>query len=116
MRTTSWTRQTDGFDNLAAAVVTLLERIGSPIAADDVRHVLYSHPFYPSLLAASDVLEDLDVEAYGVECGLDDLADMPLPALAHCAADGGHFVVLCRVADATVDYVDPASGPRTVPL
>jgi len=56
--------------------------------------------------------EQLDLTAKGVRGGIDDLNDIPLPAIAHVVVNGmlHHYVVIYAVTAHRIQVMDPAIG------
>lgn len=91
------------------AILKLLNYLSVTVDPDIVGAELEKHPYYPSLLSVSDVLTVLKIknEAYHVD--FDELADMPVPFLAHSHANDGEFLV---VTELRADHVIFANEKR----
>ncbi|GAO29424.1 ABC transporter ATP-binding protein [Geofilum rubicundum JCM 15548] len=65
-----------------------------------------------NLLGMIKAAEKIGFTAKGVKGGADALPKIPLPAIAHVIVNKvlHHYVVLYRVSDAGVEYMDPADG------
>jgi uncharacterized membrane protein len=93
------------------AIIKLLNYLSIAVDPNFVAAELEKHPYYPSLLSLSDVLTALKIknEAYHVD--FDELADMPVPFLAHSHANGGEFLV---IKELTADHIIFANEKRNV--
>ena len=111
-----WARERVPADNLPAAIESLLHNIGVRITRSGIDEQLLSHPYFPSLAAAADALDEFGVETQGVQCGVEALGNLLLPCLAHIKEDGGRFIVLTKVTDKTVTYLDTRRGWASEPI
>ncbi len=96
-------------DNGVSAIKNLIELLRVKVSAkalEDVRES--SH--YPSLDSLSTVLSDWNIENMGVRLSLDQLVEIPYPAIAHLHKNNGHFVVLQKIENGMIQYVDPEEG------
>src|SRR5690606_16272284 len=62
------------------------------------------HPAYPSLLSLSEVLQDWGVETLAVKISIEQLKEIPLPAISHLH-DSGNFIVINGCYDDKIEYV-----------
>jgi uncharacterized membrane protein len=102
-------KQENSTQNAYAAVRNLIDLMELPIPEYMVEKILY-HPHYPSLDAIAETLNDFDIESLPVELNIDELVEVPLPAIAHLHKNDGHFVVIKKVKGGIVHYVDPEAG------
>lgn len=91
------------------AINYLVRKLRIPISSDVVEKVKY-HPDYPSLLALSKSFSEWGIENLPVKLSILNLATIPLPAIAHLNCNGGRFVVLEKIVNQMVHYVDPEKG------
>jgi len=83
--------------NAEAAVIKLLKTLGLNISHEEVIAELDKHPDYPSLLAVSDVLTAFDVENAAYRVDFDELANVPVPFLAHTKNNGGDIALVKKI-------------------
>lgn len=60
-----------------------LRKMGIPVADSLLQEKLSAHPDYPSLLAATDVLDELGIDNAALIIDKERLSEVPLPFLAH---------------------------------
>ncbi len=65
-----------------------------------------------NLLGLIEAAEHLGFQAKGAKGTIESLAKIPLPAIAHIVLKNGflHYVVIYKVTEKQVDYMDPADG------
>lgn len=107
-------KQKDPSENLQAATLYFLHKLGAKVIPDTTKRLLNTHPSYPSVLSATEALSDLNIENMAVNLGVDQLPEVPLPSIAHLRK--GHFVVLEEVQETKVRYFDPEVGVVTQAL
>lgn len=85
-------------------------RLNLPVAR--IRQYASTDKKGTNVLGLIEAAEQLGFAAKGVKCPWESLSQVPLPAIAHLAMDGGlhHFVVLYRVTESVVKLMDPADG------
>lgn len=83
--------------NADASAIKLLKTLGVNISQEEVISELDKHPDYPSLLAVSDVLNTFHIENAAYRVDFDELANVPLPFLAHIKTNGGEIVLVKKV-------------------
>lgn len=100
--------------NVDAVAMRLLKLSGVSISAKELISELEIHPDYPSILSVSDVFNWFNVqnEVYHVEAA--DLAEVPLPFIAHTR--GNEFVVVSDLTNNTVTVSDHEREHHTIPL
>jgi len=96
----------------AASLAMIMAYHGRHVPLAEVRQVFGVAPYATSALAVISAARANGFNAEGVWADLDNLGDVPVPAILHWKS--GHFVVLERVTDSGVELVDPACGPRFV--
>lgn len=107
-------KQRSDFENLQIASKYFLRKLGAKVTSQTIDRSLTSHPAFPSILALSETLSDLNIENMAVNIGSDRLDEVPFPAVAHFTK--GHFVVLDNFKNNQVTYFDPAEGHITQAL
>ncbi len=108
-------RQNDQADCGAAALASLARHYRRPISLEHLRDLSQTDRNGANLLGLRQAAELLGFSAKAVRCAPEALSKMPLPAIAHMAAEGGlgHFVVIFRVRGRCVVVGDPAIGVVT---
>lgn len=71
------------------------------------------HPNYPSINALQDILHEMNINNLVVRLSVDELKNIPMPALAHFNREGGSFVVLKGAHNEQVIYYDSEYGMVT---
>ncbi|OJJ21618.1 hypothetical protein BKI52_13990 [marine bacterium AO1-C] len=104
-------KQKDPIENLQAATLYFLQKLGAKYTAATIKRLLNTHPSYPSVLALTEALSDLNIENMAVNLGVEQLPEVPLPSIAHL--EKGHFVVLDALENDQVTYFDPEVGKVT---
>ena len=107
-------KQKDPSENLQAATLYFLHKLGAKVIPGTAKRLLNTHPSYPSVLSATEALSDLNIENMAVNLGVEQLPEVPLPSIAHLRK--GHFIVLEEVQETQVRYFDPEVGVVTQPL
>ncbi len=74
---------------------------------------LRNHPNYPSIGALQDALHEMNINNLVVRLSVDELQDIPFPALAHFNREGGSFVVLKGIHNRQITYYDSEYGMVT---
>lgn len=106
-------QQNDRSDCGAAALATLALHHGLAIGLEKLRDLTSTDTSGTSLLGLLKAAQSIGFAAKAVRCpGIEALAQLPLPAIAHVAdAEGiGHFVVLFRQKRGQVLVGDPAGS------
>lgn len=100
--------------NVDATAMRLLKLSGVSISTKELISELEIHPDYPSILSISDVFNWFNVqnEVYHVEAI--DLAEVPLPFIAHTR--GNEFVVVSELTGSTITVSDHEREHHTIPL
>lgn len=91
--------------NLAAIAFKLLELLHVPVTgkfADDVK----LRPEYPSLLAVSNAMHELNVNNIVISISTDQLSEISFPAIAQVRADNGSFIIVLKIENGVVHYLD----------
>lgn len=95
--------------NGVAAIKNLIGLLRVKVSAKSLEEVRQS-AHYPSLDSLSTALSDWNIENMGVRLSIDQLAEIPYPAIAHLHKNNGHFVVLQKLEIDKIHYVDPEQG------
>lgn len=77
---------------------------------------LKDHPEYPSLSSITDSLFNWGIDNITINSTLEQLKEIPYPAIAHLSKNGGHFVVLQKLEGDNLHYIDPEIGFVKEPL
>ncbi|MBL7842547.1 MAG: thioredoxin domain-containing protein [Cyclobacteriaceae bacterium] len=101
--------------NGVAAIKNLIGLLRVKVSAKALEEVRQS-PQYPSLDSLSTVLSDWNIENMGVRLSLDQLVEIPYPAIGHLRKNNGHFVVLQKLVNGTMHHIDPEEGEVTEQL
>lgn len=104
-------KQNDRSDCGAAALATLARHYGQTIGLEKLRDLTDTDTSGASLLGLLKASQRLGFSAKAIRCpGVDSLALMPLPAIAHVNDEGGvgHFVTILRRRKNRVLVGDPA--------
>lgn len=81
----------------------------------ELRGLLFSNPYYPSLAALSDVCKMLDVEHYPVKISFEELKKHGTPVLVHLPKNGGDFVVIKEFVDKNIIYCNSSGETIILP-
>jgi ATP-binding cassette subfamily B protein len=105
-------RQFDRTDCGAACLASLARYYRLKVPLWQLRQAAGTSRIGTSAYGIVEAARDIGFEAKGVEVNLDDLEEMPLPAIAHTKLpEGGHhFIVLYNVGKKKVRVMDPALG------
>ena len=106
---TYYIKQFNVQDNALCVLKNLMHLIGVKITASSINRIVH-HPDYPGLTSLSDSLSDWRVDNMGVKLNLEQLQEIPLPAIAHLNKYNGYFVVLSKIENDSLQYLDPETG------
>ena len=70
-------------DNATRVLTQLIAELGIPVTRQSISNELEKHPDYGSLLAFNDVLDRWHIPNAAYQLKFDQLADVPLPFIAH---------------------------------
>ncbi len=96
-------------ENALASLHYLVKVLQLRVGKSEIDRTRY-FPNYPSLATLSDALREWRVNSLAVKLEVEQLHEIPLPAVAHLSRNGGHLVVLTAVAPVTVSYFDSDRG------
>jgi len=92
-------------DNATSAAIHFSEALGYPTQNSFIDEIV-KHPFYPSLLSLSEVLEnEAGVKNFAVKIETDQLKEVNFPCLAHLQTKGGQYVLINALENDTVFYL-----------
>lgn len=95
----------------ALSYLTQVSRLD--ITPSSVKEQLYLHPDFPSLLSMSDVLTGWSVTNLATRIRVEQLAEIPLPAICFLDINGGYFAPIRKVTDKKVEWLDTDQGWQT---
>lgn len=101
--------QDQGVENAYLAVHALVEQLKVKLTQASIVEIKL-HPAYPSLLSISDSLTDWQIENLAINSTIEQLNEIPYPAIAHLHKNNGHFVVLQKLDGELLQYIDPEIG------
>jgi uncharacterized membrane protein len=96
-------------ENGVVVIKNLIRFLGVSVSEKALAEVKQNHG-YPSLDSLANVLSDWNIENMGVRLSVNQLAEIPYPAIAHLNKNNGHFIVLQKLVDDLIHYVDPEEG------
>jgi uncharacterized membrane protein len=102
-------KQSSPIKNVFATVSNLIRCLNVKVSDSSLKHV-EDHPDYPSLSSISDTLADWGIENLAINSSIEQLKEIPYPAIAHLYKNNGHFVVLQKLGGEFLQYVDPEIG------
>ncbi|WP_062123717.1 peptidase domain-containing ABC transporter [Geofilum rubicundum] len=105
-------KQRDITDCGAACLASVASHYKLQLPVARIRQMAGTDKKGTNLLGMIKAAEKIGFTAKGVKGGADALPKIPLPAIAHVIVNKvlHHYVVLYRVSDAGVEYMDPADG------
>ncbi len=77
-----WYKAKQESDDVLSSIINLTYVLGIDVEISFLRKILHSHHDYPSLLAVSHVLKELDIENEALKGTIDDLSSNDYPGLA----------------------------------
>jgi len=106
--------QMEGADCAAACLTMVLGYLGRDITLDEAREAVGAGRGGASAYDIVVGAQRFGVRGRGVQLDVGDLKFLPRGAILHWGFE--HFVVFDRLAGSGVRVVDPAAGPRMVPM
>lgn len=97
-------------DNAVSATYQYLKAIGAKVTEETVEETLKNHPDYPSLLAASDALNEWKVENVAAHIKPEQLGELPTPFLTFLNTNHGIFALVKSVKDDTIEWIHTSEG------
>lgn len=110
MNTSRWFKHQNQRDNAIAASKNLLHQLSIPVTDTYMSDFLENHKDYPTLQAISDLLESLRVRNFAAELTVKDLEEIQLPVMSHLKNGQGEFIVMSKLEDSDVTYLDTEKG------
>lgn len=101
---------TQAKDNAVAATYQYLKAIGAKVTEETVEETLKNHPDYPSLLAASDALNEWNIENVAIRVKPEQLSELPTPFLTFLNTNHGIFVLVKSIKDDAIEWVHTTEG------
>jgi uncharacterized membrane protein/thiol-disulfide isomerase/thioredoxin len=92
-----------------ASIANLVRDLNLRLSASALKQI-EQHPAYPSLSSISDTLTDWQIENLAINSSIEQLKEIPYPAIAHLSKNNGHFVVLQKLDGELLNYIDPEIG------
>jgi uncharacterized membrane protein len=92
-----------------ASIAILVSDLNLRISKSALQQI-EQHPAYPSLSSISDTLTDWQIENLAINSSIEQLKEIPYPAIAHLYKNSGHFVVLQKLEGDFLQYIDPEIG------
>jgi hypothetical protein len=77
-----WYKAKQKFDDVLSSIINLTYVLGIDVEVSYLRKILHAHHDYPSVLAVSHILMELDIENETLEGTIDDLSRDDYPGLA----------------------------------
>lgn len=96
-------------DNGVAALRNLIRLLKVKVSAKAFENVK-NHPSYPGIEALSEGLSEWNIQNMTVRLNSVQLSEIPYPAIAHLFKNNGHFVVLQKMENGQIEYVDSQVG------
>ncbi len=105
-------KQNDSTDCGAACLVSIGNHFGLRLPIAKIRQMAGTDQRGTNLLGLISAAEQLGFAAKGVRTKMDDLGEVPLPAIAHIIVGQKfhHFVVVYRICRKYVRIMDPSTG------
>lgn len=97
-----------------ACISMLAETQGIHAPLEELRENFPASAHGTALSTMCDILSELSIPAYPVAFDLDELADLPLPAILHYGAS--HYVLLAYRQGSYVYVMNPAIGEQLLPI
>lgn len=93
-------------DNVSLATYYFLRQLNVNVSITSVENELHSHPDYPTLLSIKESLQKWKVETNAFRTSEDKLKDLPTPFIAYTRGDEGRFLVIEKVEDENILYIN----------
>ncbi len=102
----------EGEKKAFSAIRSLIKNAKIKVTDQSLKQALWHHSDFPSFAAFSDVLTDFKVENMGTRISIQQLSEIPLPALVHLENGGdGFFGTVTKVKDEVIDF--EVNGKKT---
>jgi uncharacterized membrane protein len=96
--------------NACDSLTYVINTLGLKITTKTVKEQLYLHPDFPSVLSFSDVLNSWNVPNLTARVLREQLAEIPLPAIAYLEVNGGRFAPIRKVSTERIEWLDTQKG------
>ncbi|QEM03064.1 peptidase domain-containing ABC transporter [Mucilaginibacter rubeus] len=105
-------KQKDTTDCGAACLTAIAKFYGTELTISRVRQYAGTDKFGTNILGIIEAAERLGFQAKGAKGKIENLLNVPLPAIAHVILESGlhHYVVLYQVKNNKFTYLDPIDG------
>jgi uncharacterized membrane protein len=100
----------DAEKNARKAVEQLLLISNTKVTSTSILEVLCLHPDFPSVASISDALSEWGVQNIAIRLRLEQLIEIPMPALVYLTIRGGIFAVVKSIQHDTVTWFDTQTG------
>ncbi len=94
------------YENPVTVTIQLLKQLKVKVTDYTVNETVLNHPDYPSILSISDALNSWHVENAAIKIEADKLTELPLPFIAFTKNNDNAFVLITKVDDKKVFYLD----------
>lgn len=104
--------------NIIGAACNFLDQLSIPYSRYYVEEFIKDNKDYPSLSSVSALLNDFNIENVPVRVSVDQLKEVPKPAIAYLESEmGGKFVVINDpIHDNSIRFIDSSVGVVNEPL
>ena len=92
------------------AVFGFLKHLHVMVTKTSIANALQNHPDYPSLLGISDVLKQWKVSSTAIKADKNNLAELPLPFIAHINTAQPTFITVTHLKNTHVEYKSRGGG------
>ncbi|MEM7244048.1 MAG: peptidase domain-containing ABC transporter [Acidobacteriota bacterium] len=100
--------QRDGSECLTTCLAMIFRYWGMTNVQDLLRELAQVDAQGTNLYLAAEVVQKFGFEAMGYHASWEGMQDLQAPFIAHYQGD--HFIVVTRVGDDTITFIDPGSG------
>jgi uncharacterized membrane protein len=108
-------RQANPSENAVIVLKNLLQKLNITLPDQSYKE-LSSRTDYPSLSSITDFLNDIDIESLGVSLKTEQLREIPYPAIAHMKGNSDYFILLEKIIDNRIFYINTKSGQMSESL
>jgi uncharacterized membrane protein/protein-disulfide isomerase len=97
--------------NCEFVTYSFIKKLNVSVTKGFIRKQLEEHPDYPSMLAVSDVLNNIGIENRAYKIGPDKLTGLPVPYIAQVIDNGNkYFTIVNSTNEGSVNYLDPVKN------
>jgi uncharacterized membrane protein len=97
------------YENGISVLVVIIDLLKIAVTSSSILKVK-TVAGYPSLSSLMEKLDEWRIGNLSVKLEANQLQEIPYPAIAHLSKNGGHFVVLQKLEQDTLHYIDPDVG------